>query len=678
VSHPQQPRGLSLPSLWQWLVLGAVICAAWVLWSETHHRRLIPGAALLPDETTERFQLIEDLVRDGDASVPLLSKMLADPDPKIRRDAVLALGRIDSPSDEVREAVRARLDDDDARVRLYAISAYKVICHDEQELGELAVRLLADPDSNVREDARKMLERAGPEVIPAIIAAISNDSSLVRVEAIGILQRHKSSLDEQLHTLIPAVRPLLSDPDPEVRRTAIEAICGWEGARPEDALAWLRDSDPQVASWGVRAIDWRSRDAQGSLPDLLRLMKDADGVRLRGLLPALKALKLAAGGAIPLLLAKIDMPDNLPRRFAYQLPLRMEIIETLAEIGAPADELIPLLEPYLADIGQGTWARELLAQVSLAEARRQVSALIPQLDSEQPATIKSALGSLWGFRTQAREAVPVLTRLLLNPDEEISKRATSLLVAISPEDSTPAVPILLARLERERLKPFGPYPDSLDKLAALGPIAKEAVPFLRKYFDALPRDLSDMKHNRGLNWERVYVILAIGRIGCRDPDVLAILRSMVKADSWRDRATAAEALASPGVVTESVLPDLLGLLNDENSYVRGSAILAIGDLPGDRTVAVAPLVAALNDGDVYVQTAAAIALGQIGGPAAPAVATLREAAGNPMNAFSNYRRLKVGSSWDLRWDRFHNLRSVARAARWALAQIEPHANEEGP
>jgi HEAT repeat protein len=677
VSETKQSRGLSLPSLWQWLVLGAVICAAWVLWSETRHRRLLPGAALLPDETTERFQLIEALVRDRDASVPRLLQMLADPDPKIRRDAVLALGRIDSPSDEVRDAVRARLGDDDARVRLYAISAYKVICRDELELGELAVRLLADPDSSVRDDARKMLDRAGPEVIPAIIAALGNDSSLVRGEAIGILQRHKSGLDEQLHTLTPAVRRLLSDPDREVRRAAIEAIWGWEGARPEDALACLRDTDPQVASWGVRAIDWRSRDAKDSLPDLLRLMKDADGVRLRGLLPALRALKLAADGAAPLLLAKIDMPDNLPRKFAYQLPLRMEIIETLVEIGAEADDLIPLLEPYIVDSLPGTWARELLAQVSPTEARRQVSALIPQLDSEEPAAIESALGSLWGYRTQAQDAVPALTRLIHHADEKISKRATSLLVAASPEDSAPAVPVLLARLERERLKPFGPYPDSLNELAALGPIAKESLPVLLKYLDASPPDLSDMKRNRGLDWSRVHVILALGRIGCRDPDVLAFLLSLVKAESWRDRATAAEALASPGVSTEAVLPELVGLLPDGNSYVRGSAILAIGDLSGDRTTAVEPLMAALNDDDVYVQTAAAIALGQIGVPAAPAVGPLREAADNPMNAFSNYRRV-AGSSWDLRYDRFHQLRSVARASRWALARIESLVDERDP
>jgi HEAT repeat protein len=678
VSESQQPRGLSLPSLWQWLVLGAVICAAWVLWSETRHRRLIPGAALLPDNPTERLQLIDALVRDGDASVPLFLTMLVDPNPKTRRDALLGLGRMHSPSVALRDAVRARLNDDDAHVRVYAFSAYKQMCRDELELRELAVRLLADPDGSVRDDARNMLDRAGPEVIPAIIAALGNDSSLVRGEAIGILQRHRSRLDEQLHTLIPAVRPLLSDPDPQVRRAAIEAICAWEGARPKDAREWLRDSDPQIVSRGLGVIDWHGLDAAGSFPDLFRLLKDADGSRLRRLLPPLKTLTLSGGGAVPLLLAKINFPDDLPRRFAYERPLRVEIIETLAEIGAPADELIPLLEPYLADVSQGTWAREILAQVSPTEARRQVSALISQLDIEEPATIKSALGSLWGFRTQAREAVPVLTRLLLNPDEEISKRATSLLVAVSPEDSAPAVPILLARMERERLKPWGPYPPSLNELAALGPIAKDAVPVLLKYLDASPSDLSDMKSNRGLNWLRVHVILALGQIGCRDPDVLSLLRSLVRADSWRDRATAAEALASPGVLTESVLPDLVDLLRDENSYVRGNAILAIGDLPGDRTVAVEPLIAALNDDDVYVQTAAAIALGQIGVPAAPAVAALREAAREPMNAFSNFRRPKMPSSWDLRDDRFHKRRSVEQAARWALAQIEPQANEEWP
>src|SRR5205823_5820055 len=83
--------------------------------------------------------------------------------------------------------VRARLTDEDARVRLYAFSAYKLICRDKFELGELAVRLLADPDSSVREDARKTLLTGSRDVVRAVIPLLSHDSPGDRLIALEIL-----------------------------------------------------------------------------------------------------------------------------------------------------------------------------------------------------------------------------------------------------------------------------------------------------------------------------------------------------------------------------------------------------------------------------------------------------------------------------------------------------------
>ena len=671
--HPK-PRGFSFPSLWQWLVLGAVICGAWVLWSETRHRRLIPGIALLPDDSTERMQSIESLVRDGDLSVPLLLRMVVDPDPKTRRDALLGLGRIEPPTDEIREAVRARLSDDDAKVRVYAFSAYKLMSRDDGEFAELAVGLLLNPDDAIRGRAREFLEEAGPEVVPALIRTLNAGSAPVRISVMEILRR-RGLIDRRLNIdVIPAARALMQDPDAEVRRLAIEAVVDWEAARPDEALAWLRDDDLEVAWQGFRATDWSLPESVEGIPDIIRLIQNNDGARFRSLIWALRATKSAGRAAVPLLLKLMNSPDELPR-LAKSYPggsMERELIETLADIGCEPDELTRLATPHVADERGGGWARAILSQSAPEEARRQVGLLIGQLESDQPSILESALSLLLGYRSQAQAAVPALTQLAGAEDKKTAASARSLLIAIRPDAGAPLVPGLLSQLEPEQLDRSKPWHPVVQTLGAIGPSAKAAIPALRKILDASPPMLSAAKDNRGLDWLRLNVILALGRIGCHDPQVIELLRGLLKVASWRDRAAAAEALSSPGMRTEAVLRDLVAALRDQEGYVRGNAALAIRDLPGDRTLAVDALADALSDDDVYVRTAAAIALGQIGAGAAPAVERLRDAVRDPMNAFSNGRRLQLPSAWGLRDrdDGLYQFRSVQTAARWALSKIE--------
>jgi HEAT repeat protein len=349
--------------------------------------------------------------------------------------------------------------------------------------------------------------------------------------------------------------------------------------------------------------------------------------------------------------------------------MEMELIETLADIGCDADELTRLVKPYVSDQRGGGWARAILSRSAPDEARQQVALLIPLLEGEQTSIVESALGTLWGYRTQAQAAVPALLKLATTTDKKIAWSATRLLIAISPAEAAPLVPALLSQLERDPLKPSEPWQPFVESLAAIGPAASPAIPALQRILESSPPTLTRPKENRHLEWLRLKVILALGRIGVDDSNVIEQLCRLLNGESWRDRAAAAEALSSPGMPAETVLRDLITALRDEDDYVRGNAALAIGELSGDRTAAVKPLTAALDDFNAYVQTAATIALGQIGEPAGPAVESLREAARQPENAFSNYRR-SDSLPWGLRDDRFHHRRSFASAARWALSQIE--------
>src|SRR5438132_340776 len=114
MSEHRWRRGIFLPSLGQLLVLAAAVCAAWLLWSET--RNLDEGDTPPSDGPTEQLQSFDALVSEGRDAIPDLVAMLSDRDPKIRRNAVIALGRIGPEAGESLEPIRERLHDDDGTV----------------------------------------------------------------------------------------------------------------------------------------------------------------------------------------------------------------------------------------------------------------------------------------------------------------------------------------------------------------------------------------------------------------------------------------------------------------------------------------------------------------------------------------------------------------------------------
>ena len=643
MSETKQSRGLALPSLWQCLVLGAVICAAWVLWSETRHRRLIPGAALLPDDPTERLQLIDALVRDGDASVPLLLSILANPDPKTRRNALLGLGRIDLPSDEVRDAVRARLNDDDARVRLCAFSACKQICRNQHEIGELAVRLLAHPVGEVSNEL------------------LSHDSPGDRLVALEILGSPRARGRREAD-VIAAAHQLVNDTDEGVRRLAVQFVVSSQAYSQTEALAWLRDGDRGIRQPAIGAIEWHSLEAADAVPDLLQCFDLTTEGGFRGIQRHLKAVKTLARPAIPDLLRLVEKSE---------LPIRFEIIETLAEIGAEPDDLVRLSAPLLLQVYVGPPACRILARASPDEAKRQVSMLIPQLQANDGAVNVRVLHALGAFGELARDAVPALVPLLERNDLDLVCLVATALGKIEPEAAEPVVPRLVASIDLAHLDPFWhKQPPAIDALAELGRSAREAVPTLLKVLD-LSNTLKP-KGTSNRNCLRPLVVRALARTGGDRADVVAALHKLRIHDDESAWLDAAQWLGSSDITTPSVLPALTEIRNDKNPDIRIHAIWAIVNQTADRDEAVTKLLEEFASDDPAMQTAAAIALGELGSSASSAAPALRNSLNDAANSVPNFARgsfavyVRQEEWWCL---------SVASAVRWALARIEPSASK---
>jgi len=127
-----------------------------------------------------------------------------------------------------------------------------------------------------------------------------------------------------------------------------------------------------------------------------------------------------------------------------------------------------------------------------------------------------------------------------------------------------------------------------------------------------------------------FVAEELGTRAGLDPNVMAEIRfkqrvnlliSNLSSPAAEDREAAAKSLGDLGQAT---VPALIRALEDQNSFVRRSAALALGRIGPPARAAVPALVRGCRDKEEIVRGAAARALGEIGLPAESAVSALME------------------------------------------------------
>jgi hypothetical protein len=214
-----------------------------------------------PDARVRRtaFEALEAMGGLAVDYVPDLVRALRDRDLFVRWIATRALGKLAVEADpegppegvspaqgkRVRQALRAarvlaaltaRLCEQDLSVRLATMDALGAFGPD----GVAAVPALAENvgrgDSEARMAAMRALESIGVGAAPsltAIAAALGNGDARVRAEAarvLGHFGRAPASRPAAAAAL-PALRRLITDPDPDVRKAVSEAILDITGAR---------------------------------------------------------------------------------------------------------------------------------------------------------------------------------------------------------------------------------------------------------------------------------------------------------------------------------------------------------------------------------------------------------------------------------------------------------------
>ncbi len=339
---------------------------------------------------------------------------LSDRDWMVREAAAAALGSNDAPA--AVELLTGAMRDLSSRVRQAA--AHSLGQQKTRAARDLLLAALGDSDSAVRVEALRSLGRV------AAALAQRGDSSLAALQGtLGSVLASRPPLEQALavgillrlgdREQLGRLRTLLKDPDPAVRRAAIEQLAAQVPEQAELLVQLLTDSDHAVRFAAARKL--AVRGDKRAIPALTEALT-------RGGVDGLVAYVL-----LNKLGEKVVPPADFDTSFAAAtLPARLEVVDTLGEL--PADLVLPLLRRASRD--------------SEAAVRRKVAELAAALRGPDGAPVGLPLLRLLlsdrdlGVRARVEA---LLSRLLSAPPEkEKTPEAPPPPAASSPPAPSPA------------------------------------------------------------------------------------------------------------------------------------------------------------------------------------------------------------------------------------------------
>jgi len=397
---------------------------------------------------------MEEALVTARQSAPALVRLTQGDDPAVREAAYIALAQVRAPGHVARPVWDAALQSPDPSTRRAVAQALAVyvdrsrevqgrtgiavrywLLEDLPQVLPVLARALADKDRRVTTDSLKALQ-----LIPVQLTwlSITPDTEAGKAAALSLVQ-----LCEGLQTSAPSVRQLLSTGPAEIQQMTCLAIEEWArlidprpdivSGRPQMPRGWLLD--PQMGPFGRQATEYVQRFLLDVLPGLVEAVKSGNAtVRLA----ALEALEIygTKGRA-----AASAVEDLLTDGNAF---VRWSAARTLGRIGS-------------------------------AHPPATVERLARLLDDPDGDVRYAAAEAIGAFGTDARIAVPHLTKALASDDAPLQTSVLNALAVIGP-DAAPAVPALVKTLQAREARVRRLVPGAL---AALGSHAQSALPALQ-------------------------------------------------------------------------------------------------------------------------------------------------------------------------------------------------------
>ena len=684
-------------------------------------RRIIPPRIEAPQPPTtaeildnlkstnpkERAKAATDVAKQGSdvtMAVPDLTELLTDEDVTVRAAAARALGILGPWAKGAIPALTiASRYDQSEEVQQAASTALELIGRPTGGDVPMLIASLKSPNRKVRATAAQLLGMLGSYGYVEARAAIGPLRVAMEDREVGVQLFAATALwsIDQLPEVIPVLRNGLSDPDPDLRKTAALGLGTIgpqaKGAVPE-LIRTLKDDDEMVALYAalalwsvnkqadltlpllinalhnkdrsvrVTAVDVLSRigpPSKGAVRDLIELLRTGDPDMRARAADALGKIGPDAAPAVPALCELVRGDDS---------GLFIQAAHALRGIGRGAGEAVPALKSALRhkDPQRRALAARTLGDIGPAAKEKEVLDELRRMALKDEEVVRPfAARSLWVLAADADLAVPVLCEALLDKDPKMRAFAAKSLGEIG-RPARAAYPLIfearadlnehVAQAIADALeligKPENKEDAKLMKTAltstfpryrlsaaiALGTLGADAQPALVELIAALNSDYLAL---------RIAAAETLGNLGPEAKDAVNALKEALVTQDLKLRLAAARTLGSIGSPAKDAVPSLIAALNSEDATVRAVAAEALGQMGEAAVEAVEPLLRALkNREEVDLRRAAACALGGIGPKAVKAREALIDKVQNEdenpsVRVFAAYALCKTtnGTDW---------------------------------
>lgn len=339
------------------------------------------------------------------AAVASLPALAGDPDPSVRRRAVLAIGRVGS-ADGV-AAVTAALKDPDEAVRAAAAFALGLLGTAARPSVSQLTPLLADPSMVVRQRAAEGLGLIGDAAaVPAVFQAA--DGCAARMAGVA-----PDAEGEQT-------------PEIEICRVALFALVRLQSYDAVAAIAINAQGQPTSRWWPVAFALQRIND-QRTVPALLALATtpgiDTAGFAIKGL-GALKAP------------AVVPIAAKLAADAATDLKVRVAAVRALGQVGGAAGSTA-LLELLKSDALPQNLALEVLSATGAAGQPAAFDPLLEWITDPAPALRAAALAA--AAKVAPEPFLTIYAGLGRDPDWTVRAALAGILATLPADRVTPAI-----------------------------------------------------------------------------------------------------------------------------------------------------------------------------------------------------------------------------------------------